>query len=187
MKKRVSLISLLILLFVVTSVAIFLDIVITRWREHPPLWYYRQFTIKPHELPDRLIRPAFRGIAGQELPKRADGLRAIFQGGRDPSVFIRFETDSYGIDYIKRSFTKPGSRATHYDTVTFKELKMSGFSVFSVVSRWQDEIGICLFDLEFIESGLEIRSASGPGAPNQQYHVFIDDKRSIVYIRAVYL
>lgn len=186
MKKSTLLIS-FILLFVVVSFAIFLGVTIKRWRKNPPLWYYRQFTLKPLELPARLIRPAFRGIAGQELPKRADGLRAIFEGGRDPSVFVRFETDTEGIDYIKRVFNKPGSRSTYYDTDTFKELKMSGVSFFSVVSQWQDEIGICIFDLESIESGLEIYSASGPGAPDQQYHIFIDDKRNIVYIRAVYL
>jgi len=152
----------------------------------PPLCYYVQFTTSWHELPTRLIGPAFRYVAGRELPEKTGGLRAIFQGGRSPRIFLRFDTDTEGIEYIKRSFTGPGASSKHLDADTLKWLTLSGYRMFYLVSQWQDESGVCLFDQKSIESGLEINSAAGPGAPKRRYHVFIDDHRNTVYISAVF-
>lgn len=152
----------------------------------PPHWYYVQFTTSMQELPTRLIEPVLRYVAGRELPEKTGGLRAIFQGGRDPRIFVRFDTDTEGIAYVKRSFTGPGASSKHLDVDTLKRLTLSGYRMFYLASQWQDENGVCLFDQMSIESGLEINSAAGPGAPQRRYHVFIDDHRNTVYISAVF-
>lgn len=182
MKKRTLLISLMCVLLVVTSLVVFLGIVIAHWREQPPLFYYTQFTTSPHELPTRLIRPAFRGFTGHELPTKADGVRAIFRGGMDQSLFVRFETDSDGIEHITHAFSEAGTSSEYIDPDTFRNLTMSEWRLFRVVSRWQERIGVCLIDEKSIESGLLIDSAAGPGAPEIMYRIFIDDGHSSVYI-----
>ena len=187
MKKRTWIISLLVIILVVISgLVISLRLAIAHLREQPPLWYYVQFTTSTQELPTRLIGPALRYVAGRELPEKTGGLRAIFQGGRDPRIFVRFDTDTEGIAYVKRSFTGPGASSKHLDADTLKRLTLSGYRMFYLASQWQDENGVCLFDQESIESGLEINSAAGPGAPQRRYHVFIDDQNSTVYINAVW-
>jgi hypothetical protein len=185
MKKRILLIGLMSVLLVVTTLAVFLGILIAHWREQPPLFYYTQLTISLHELPTRLIRPAFHWFTGRELPKKADGVRAIIHGGTDPSLFVRFETDSDGIEHIKHAFSEARTSSEYFDRDTFKNLAMSERRLFPIVSRWQERIGVCLIDEKSIESGLSINSAPGPPAPEIKYSIFIDDGHSTVYIFVV--
>ena len=174
------------LLVAAAILVILLGIAVAYLHEHPPLWYYVQFTTSTRELPTRLIGPALRYITGRELPEKTGGLRAIFQGGRDPRIFVRFDTDTEGIAYVKRSFTGPGASSKHLDADTLKRLTLSGYRMFYLASQWKDKNGVCLFDQMSIESGLEINSAAGPGAPQRSHHVFIDDHRNTVYISAVF-
>ena len=81
--------------FVAAGLVILLVLAIAYLCEHPPLFYYVNFT-DLQELPTRLIRTAFRAVADRDLPEKADGLRAIFSGGRESAIFVRFKTDSDG-------------------------------------------------------------------------------------------
>jgi len=144
-------------------------------------WQYLKDWSEPHELPTAKIPLEFRTITGQELPKKVDGLRAIFQGGMDPEIFVRFETDADGIEHIKRSFIIAGASSEHIDATQPKHI---GSLMFSSVSRMQEKLGICLFDQKSIESGLLIES---PGLKHRYYSVFIDEQRGTVYIYAMLL
>lgn len=165
---------------VVAGLVILLGLAIASLCEDWPLLYYRQFT-SLRELPTRLIRPAFRMITDRELPQKADGLRAIFQGGREAGIFVRFETDSKGIAYILEAYGRP--IVSTFDEDFLRTMTASNASIFSTPSRWQERIGVRIFDQKSIESGRLIRIAPiTRTAP--WYRLFIDDDRSVVYIHS---
>ena len=137
---------------------------------------------KPKELPTKLIRQKFREIAGRELPQKAEGLRAIDARTRDPQIFVRFETDSEGIEEVLKSFGGPGVEIRNLDEDDFKRRKSLGVTMFSGPSQWQETIGVKIFDQESFKSGRALDYEADFGKPG--YRIFIDDKRSIVYIHA---
>lgn len=142
-------------------------------------WRYLKDLSEPRELPLTNIPAEFRTITGRELPKKADGLRAIFQGGMDSDFFVRFETDAEGIEHIKRLFTSPASTSEH---IAAGKRRQTHSLMFSSVPRMQDKLGICLFDEKSIESGLLIQS---PTLKRRgQCSILIDEQRDTVYIYA---
>jgi len=147
----------------------------------PMTWRYLKAWSEPHELPLAKIPSEFRTITGQELPKKADGLRAIFQGGMDPEIFVRFQTDAEGIEYVKRSFMIAGATSEH---IVAGQLRQTPSLMFSSVPPMQEKLGICLFDQKSIESGLLIES---PLLKHRFYSVLIDEQRGTVYIYAILL
>ena len=129
-------------------VVLLLGLAVTYLHERPPLLYHIQL-IRWHELPTRLIRPAFQHIVNRDLPPKANGLRALFQGGREPKIYVRFETDSDGIAYIHETFGKSGAKWEAFDA----EKLCSGREVFTALSVVQRKAGVCLFDQDSIKSG----------------------------------
>lgn len=161
--------------FLTACLVIFLVLAITYLHEYPPLLYYIQLT-SWHELPIRLIRPAFQHVADSELPRKTEGLRALFQGGREPAIFVRFETDSDGIAYILETFCGSGVRKETFDADKLRLMNSSGLELFITLSLVQEQVGVCLFDQDLIESGCILE---GP-----MYKIFIDDMNNTVYINA---
>ena len=144
-------------------------------------WQYLKDWSEPHELPTAKIPLEFRTITGQELPKKAEGLRAIFQGSMDPKIFVRFDTDAVGIEHVKRSFMIAGATSEY---IVAAQPRQTRSLMFSSVPAMQEKLGICLFDQKSIESGLLIES---PGLKHRFYSVFIDEQRGTVYIYAMLL
>ena len=136
----------------------------------PPLWYYHM-EWEPQELPQRLIRPAFRKIAGWDLPVESKELRALFHGGRDPAIFVRLQTDSEGISHIREQMVPFG--------VEFEPF--SGIPGFFIVSQWEEWSGIRIRDHRVIESGLRLGYNH---LLNGSFEIVIDTQRNNVYIRA---
>jgi len=178
MKKRTVIIALAVLGLGVLAFSVLLYVGATM------TWQYLKDWSEPHELLAAKIPAEFRTISGQELPKKVDGLRAIFQGGMDPEIFARFETDAEGIEHVKRSFMIAGATSERIDDDKLKRLNASRHSVLSWASRMQEKLGIRLFDQESIESGLLIES---PGLKHRYYRVFIDEQRGTVYVYAMLL
>lgn len=139
----------------------------------PPLWYYQQVTGTPQELPTRLVRPAFRWITGWDLPSKAEKLRAIFSGGRDPSIFVRFQTDSEGIIYIREQIAPFG--------VEFEPF--TGIPKFHIVSQWQDRFGLDILDRRAIESGLRLQYYPVSGI---NFNIIMDTQHNNLYMRATW-
>jgi hypothetical protein len=170
---------------VVAAVLIILSLLaIAYFCEHPPLFYYVHLT-DIQELPTRLIRTAFRAVADCDLPEKADGLRAIFKGGREPSIFVRFKTDYDGIAYILETFDVAGVKSETLDADFLRALTASHASIFHIPSLWQEKIGVNIFDQKSIESGRRLEYIPGPDtgkAPG--YRIFIDNQRSTVYIHS---
>jgi hypothetical protein len=134
---------------------------------------------KERELSIEEIRPAFFRVTERELPGKADSLRAIFEEGRDPCIFVRFETDPEGIEYILENFG--GERVTS-ETINAGDRRLredAGLGYFTKLSFWEHELGVSLFDANDIESCrvLEYRGYRG-------YKILIDDKKNTVYVYA---
>jgi len=138
----------------------------------PPLWYYTQVTLTPCELPTRLVRPAFRWITGWDLPSKAEKLRAVFHGGRDPSIFVRFQTDSKGILFFREQLAQFSGEFEPF----------TGIPEFVVVSQWQKRFGLDILDQQYIESGLRFRHVVVSGV---SYKIIVDTQHNNFYIRAV--
>jgi len=137
----------------------------------PQLWYYQNFKLGPRELPTRLASGAFVLVTGEDLPKKTEGLRVAFSGGRNPSVFVRFRTDSSGIAYIKEQIAPTNAVFEPY----------SGTPSFHIVSTWEKFFGIRVIDRQTIESGLKLEYVVLSGV---SMRIFIDTKHNNVQIRA---
>jgi len=153
------------------AVAIVAVILIYLWMTFCPPMYYLTFMGTTRELPTRLVRPVFRKITGWDLPSKADKSRAIFTGGREPSIFVRFQTNPAGVLYIREQLIK-----RDVDSEPF-----SGIPRFPIVSQKQELLGIDILDQRAIESGLRLWHLSLIGVG---YDVVIDTQHNNVYIRA---
>jgi hypothetical protein len=149
-----------------------------------PLTIYGYFTfaIKPRELPTRLIRPCFRRITKRELPGKMDSPKALFQGGVDPGIFVKFQTDSQGIEFVCNAFDTAQTGPKLVDPNWIRDMTQSGGHIFYIPFEWEQRIGVQLFDQEAIESGRMIEYLGPPGTGG--YKVFIDDHTATVYIHA---
>jgi hypothetical protein len=136
---------------------------------------------RTRELPTQEIRPTFVRLARHDLPGKADGLRAIYQGGRDAGIFARFTTDDEGIDYVASTFCgKRGTdNALSADEWTAKNSPAS--TLFTGPTFWQQRLGVSLFDPDSIESARVLKS--GP-IKRTRYEILIDDSHKTVYIYA---
>jgi hypothetical protein len=150
--------------------------------KRPPLRWYVVTALKPCELPQRLIRPCFLRITDQELPQRMDNARALFLGGVDSGIFVRFQTDTEGIRFVCDAFGKPRADIETVDSHLIKAMTESGAHIFYVPFQWEEKTGITLFDQKSVESGRMLRYLGPPGSGG--YTVFIDDRNSAIYIHA---
>ena len=82
------------------------------------------------------IRPVFLRITNRELPGKADNLRAIFEEGRDPRIFVRFDTDSEGVAYILKEFGGERVISKTFDADDIGAPKKSGSKFFTRLSFW---------------------------------------------------
>jgi hypothetical protein len=137
------------------------------------------------ELPAKEIRPELRQFGGLELPRKAEGLRAILSHCRAPRIFVKFETDSEGIEHVLKTFGGPGVKSEALDANDLKEITKFGGSLFPEPLEWQEMIGVCLFDEKSLSSGLLLERMP-PRANQVGWKVFIEDKSKTVYIFAYF-
>ncbi|MBN2180514.1 MAG: hypothetical protein JW715_01270 [Sedimentisphaerales bacterium] len=178
MKKRLMhyLITGLVLL------SVFSILIACYWEE--PLFMYYYFTSEsPPEIPECLIKTAFQRVTGHGLPKNVADLRAIYQGGRDREIFVKFQTDSNGIEYIRTTFGKTPSKYRKLDSESMKTLNKSGLKIFTAPSIWQDDIGADIFNQKSITSGC-ILEYPAELVTTLGYKIFIDETQNIVYMYA---
>jgi hypothetical protein len=141
----------------------------------PPLWFYREVAMTITELPARLVRPAFRDITGLDLPEKAEKLRSIYSGGRNPSVFVRFQTDSKGISYVREQLTeKLAPCSVEFESFT-------GVPNFPMVPEWQRRFGLNVIDLKSTVTGLRFEYIVVSGV---NYYIIIDTQENNLYILA---
>jgi hypothetical protein len=139
-------------------------------------------SLKPRELPHELIRRCFREITDRELPSETDDLKALFHGGVDPAIFVRFRTNSDGINFICNSFVKSETTIKVVDPNWMRALTEGGGHIFYIPFQWEQRVGIRVFDQERIESAKVLEYLGPPGTGG--YKILIDNKRNVVYIHA---
>jgi hypothetical protein len=167
----------------------FLCIGIVLLSRYPPfiMVWINSTTTKPRELPMNLIRPGFRFVTNCELPKKTDGLHAIFFPGRDPSIFLKFQTDSNGIEYLLKTFGGRGSKLETYDPERLKYLKGRSLEIFGgQVAHSQKKLGLNLFDQNSVESGRMLQGGLSRHEPGLDVgcDIFIEDQTNTVYVHA---
>ncbi|UCG57235.1 MAG: hypothetical protein JSU70_20510 [Phycisphaerales bacterium] len=163
--------------------SLFLLILAIIWqRERIVLSYYATTALPYRELTPRWVRPAFHFLTEEELPRSAEGLRAIFFGGREPSIFVRFQTDAEGIAYISRTFDKPAVTSQTLDADYLKALTASNASAIRYTPWWPQG----LYDQNCIDSARLFKY--WPSVPKGlAYELLIDAQHGTVYIFAVSL
>ena len=135
---------------------------------------------KERELSVEEIRPAFLRITKHELPGKADNLRAVFQQFRESYIFVRFETDAEGIEYILQEFGGERVISKALDMDDLRAMKKTNRRFFSdSLPYWQNENGVCLFDANDVESCSVLEYSGYRG-----YKILIDDQKNTVYIYA---
>jgi hypothetical protein len=131
------------------------------------------------EMKENQIRQKFKEMTGLDLPKKVDGLRAVYYAIRDPLIFVRFKTDSEGIADVLKKFSRPDATFNNYDEDDIKRFRKLGADTFPQVAMWQErEDGIHIYDEESLGYGRQINFAGS----SLQYTIYIDDQNSTVYI-----
>jgi hypothetical protein len=145
--------------------------------------HVNQLARAAHERELRLeeIRPTFRDLTGHSLPKTADNLSAIYAGGGDPGIFLRFETDANGIAYVLDTFSGKTTTITSLNANDLRAISRSGEQIFQRPSYWQETLGVSIFDQESIGSARLMESGPFFGVC---YKILIDDWRNTVYMHA---
>jgi len=116
------------------------------------------------------------------LPPKADGLRALFRGGREPEIFVRFKTNSEGIAYILDVFGASAESET-FDEDKLQFMNTNRVGIFPTLSLVQESAGVILLNQNSVKSGRTLTGCfnppDGPG-----YRIFIEDPNSTLYISA---
>lgn len=149
--------------------------------QDPPLGFYLHWSMSPHELPARFIRPALRYATDRDMPAVVRDARAIWSGGREPLIFVRFETDPNGMAYMEQTFGGPGTESEALSAERMKGFIQSGVDLFYLAGRWQKALGLSIYDAKALGAGREITYLKDNGGG---WKIFIDEDHSVVYVLA---
>lgn len=159
-------------------------------REELILTYIVNTYIPAKQLPKRRVRSAFRHIIGHKMSIEAKGLQGIFEGGRDPGIFVKFEAEPNSIQQFLQPFLESRVRYDHtIDPNYMKYLNDSGHRLFVVPQRWQEKLGVRLFDqMSFVQGRLiECYEPHQEGERQREYQLLIDEEHNTVYLYAYLL
>jgi hypothetical protein len=131
--------------------------------------------IEPHE-----VRLAFRRLTGRQLPRNPVAPHAIADSGRTEAVFVRFQTDEQGIDYVLKTFGGAQDGPAAMDGKELAEVRGSSASVFADALAWQTELGLSLYDQAAVESAQPFTSQSD----GTRYAGLIDRQSGTVFLFA---
>lgn len=165
---------------VVGTISVLLLVFGLIYREKLAVQYFVNFSTSPREVPVKYIRPLFALVTEQELPEETKMVRALFQGGFDPCLFVEFEADPDVIKEFLMPFLRfKLSEDKIVDPDFIRYVNSSGSILFFNASVWQKELGIKWFDQTVIRHGRLIEYLGPPGTGG--FKILVDDDRSIVY------
>ena len=141
--------------------------------------FFRGSVVGSYELPEDQIRPAFRRITDHDLPETVRNVRGIWFGGREPQIFVVFDTDPAGIAAIERMFAIPQAQVETLERSRVDSLVASGWTGFASPSVWQEKTGRLVFDPSAFGAGRMISYSTGG---LEGWQVYIDDEHGTVYI-----
>ncbi len=166
----------------------------TIYRENIIMIYLVNSSISAKELPQKWVKPAFKFVTKRELPTKAYEIHGLFQGGRDPAIFVKFTASSKDIENFLRLFLKSNEKKTDpvfylqgelwiprytEEIITSEfmhEANSQGYNLFYIPSQWQ-EGRMSFWNQKTIRSGRLIEYMSHGG-----YKILVDDIRNTVYI-----
>lgn len=154
--------------------------VVHLWQD-PPIGYYFHVSIGTRLLPEKHIRRAFRYVTDQEMPEVVRNARAIWFGGREPRMFVRFDTDPNGIACTERTFGTPEAECQTLGADMVNSLIPAHLPVFSSARFWQERAGVSVFDPNSLGAGRWIRYCERAGIG---WEIYIDDEHATVYVYA---
>jgi len=131
------------------------------------------------ELPQDKIREAFGRISERDLPEVVRNARGIWWGGREPRIFLRFDTDANGIASIEKMFDTPQAEREILDGSRLRGLVVGGWTGFSSADVWQEKTGVRIFDPKEWGAGKWITHNSSGG---EYWQVYIDEEHGAVYL-----
>ena len=196
---RKKLLVWMILIGVILFVALVSILAATIYRDKIIMVYLVDGSLSAKELPEKWVRPAFEFVTGRELPTNAKELRAFFEGGRNPAIFVKFKASPESIEnflgfFLKHSvneadpiFYAQGERwiPRYTDKIItpefMDEINYSGHNLFHIPSQWQKK-GALLWDQKSVRSGRLIEYISYGG-----YKLLVDDRNSTVYAFAYHM
>lgn len=149
--------------------------------QDPPLGFYLHWSMSPHALPARFIRPALRYATDRDMPALVRDARAIWSGGREPSIFLRFETDPNGFAHMEQTFGGPGTQSDVYSAEDMEQIMGSGGDFFPMAKVWQEALDLSMYDAKTLGAGRLVRYSEVGG---EGWRIFIDEDRGVVYILA---
>jgi len=149
------------------------------FQEYFVMVYYVNTYKIPKDLPEKRIRPVFRFVTGFDLPKNIEIICGVFQGTREPSIFVKYRTTPDNLDESLRPFIEFGvTKDETYDPNKMEQVKTAGYSFFLYVDNWEKFLGRELYDQEYINHARIIAHAKG----ERGYCIIVDKGRNIVYV-----
>lgn len=147
----------------------------------PPLGFYRHWSMRPHALPAKFIRPAFRYATGHDLPVVTREAQAIWSGDREPSIFVRFRTDPNGLAYIEETFGGAKAQSEAFTAEEIDILTGSGGDFYPMPRLWQQKVGLSLYGPRALGAGRHITFGERHGGG---WSIYIDEEHGFVYVLA---
>ncbi|MFA5554321.1 MAG: hypothetical protein WCZ89_08735 [Phycisphaerae bacterium] len=145
--------------------------------EHFVLFYLKN-SLEPKIVPQKYINSAFEYVAGIELPAEAKNVEALFQGGREPGIFVKFTMPQEDVINFLKKMESLGVPVE--ETLKRETIEDLNASILIVPFSWQREIGTILFDQRFFSYGRFIQYSGALGATS--YYILIDDEINTLYV-----
>jgi len=153
------------------------------------LW--KVFTTAPiREIPPGKASRIFTMVAGHELPRRKEDLRAVLWDTMDPAIFVRFRSDADGTAYIIRTFGGADAKPVMLDAEALRRQGEAGWKPFWELEDAEKKWGVPhLFDMGQVKSALSLVTMVGADpfshGVHRTYRILIDTENNVVYMMAI--
>lgn len=160
------------LIFLICGALIIIGMI--AFRQKLMVVYLVNTSIPAKEIPTEAISPCFRLVTDKKFPDNTINTKGLFEGGRDPSIFIRFNAEPNIIDAFVSNITKDSS--FEINKIDIDKLN-SGYQFFYQPSEWQKRLGLKLFDQISFRDKKHINGSNS----YLSYDIIIDDVNNVVY------
>ena len=148
------------------------------YRDQLIVAYMANTSIPAKRIPQSWMAPVLKYITGLEFTLKVSNAEGIFEGGRDPAIFIRSQLSVDDVNSLVECLSE-NATVTNLDRNSLENVVSSGYTFFPTVAYWEKELGIKVFDMNALGVGMLIENTDSRG-----YTAFIDEENMVVYIYA---